>query len=180
MTIQKPLDNQFQYDLANNPLSEVLDSLIEEAANFPMPGLIEGAIVLDGDGRTIATSGRYLRRNLWEIAALSAALAGVAKQGQVYLQAGAIADIMVLYGDKQFYVCYVGQSQRGFPILLAIVADIRTNIGFVRIRMQQTAKELITLVENDAEVQRLLELPEEELEGAMRTLTNAFTGSRTE
>jgi hypothetical protein len=113
---------------------------------------------------------------LWELSALSAALAGVAQQGQVYLQARPFADIMVLYEDKQLYVCNVGLSNRSIPVLLAIVADVRTNIGFIRIRMRQTAKHLLALVESDITVQKLLGLHEEDLESAMRTLNNVFTG----
>lgn len=175
MTAPNSKGNGLHYDLALNPLSHVLEELIEEAATFPSPGLIDGALVIDGDGRTLAVAGRYLQHNLWEVSALAAALAGVAQQGQIHLQAGPIADIMVLYDDKQLYVCHVGASCRGCAILLAIIADIRTNIGFVRIRMQHTAKRLLNLVEHDSSVQQLLELPEEDLEGAIHTLANAFT-----
>ncbi|MFX1475349.1 MAG: roadblock/LC7 domain-containing protein [Promethearchaeota archaeon] len=176
MTAQDTQIDREHYDLSRNPLSEVLDELIEAAASFPLPGLIDGAFVLDGDGRLLATSGRYIRRFLWELSALSAALAGVAQQGQVYLQARPFADIMVLYDDKQLYVCNVGLSNRSVPVLLAIIADVRTNIGFIRIRMRQTAKHLLTLVESDVTVQKLLGLHEEELESAMRTLNDVFTG----
>ncbi len=176
MTAQDTQINRGHHDLSRNPLSEVLDELIEAAASFPLPGLIDGAFVLDGDGRLLATSGRYLRRFLWELSALSAALAGVAQQGQIYLQARPFADIMILYEDKQLFVCNIGLSNRSIPVLLAIVADVRTNIGFIRIRMKQTAKHLLALVESDATVQKLLGLREEDLEGAMRTLNNAFTG----
>lgn len=180
MTTPKSQGNGLHYDLARNPLSQVLDGLIEEAATFPLSGLIDGALVMDGDGRTLAMAGRYLQRNLWEISALSAALAGVAQQGRIHLQAGPIADIMVLYDDKQLYVCHVGESRRGCPILLAIIADIRTNIGFVRIRMQHTAKQLLALVEHDTAVQQLLELQEEDLENAIHTLTTAFNRGYTQ
>jgi len=179
MATSKSQANASTYDLARNPLSHVLEELIEEATAFPLSGLIDGAVVMDGDGRTLAMAGRYLQRNLWEISALSAALVGVAQQGRIYLQAGVISDIMVLYDDKQLYVCHVGGSRRGCPILLAIIADIRTNIGFVRIRMQQTARQLLALVENDAAVQQLLELHEEDLESAMHTLMNAFSRGTT-
>ena len=176
MTAQDTQLNGEYQDLSRNPLSEVLDELIQANASFPLPGLIDGAFVLDGDGRLLATSGRYLRRFLWELSALSAALAGVAQQGQIYLQARPFADIMVLYEDKQLYVCNIGLSSRRIPVLLAIVADIRTNIGFIRIRMKQTARQLLTLVERDTAIQKLLGLREEDLEGAMRTLSSVFTG----
>ena len=164
------------YNLIHNPLSAVLDELFNDSDGIPSLGLIEGALVLDGDGRTLAISGRYLPRNLWEIAALSAALAGVAQQGRLHLRASPLADIMVLYGDKQLYVCRVGETSRGTPILLSIIADIRTNIGLVRIRMQQAARRLLNLVENDSSVQRLLQLHEEELEQAIHTLNMTFMG----
>jgi predicted regulator of Ras-like GTPase activity (Roadblock/LC7/MglB family) len=174
MATSKPQGKAVQHDLARNPLSHVLDGLIEGVSPFPLSGLIDGALVIDGDGRLLAVAGRYLQRNLWEISALSAALVGVGQQGRIYLQAGVISDIMVLYDDKQLYVCHVGESQRGCPILLATIADIRTNIGFVRIRMQHAAKQLLALVENDAGVQQLLALHEEDLETATRTLASTF------
>jgi len=178
MTAQTPSEEMSlsEYNLAHNPLSAVLDELLDDTDGIPSMGLIEGALVIDGDGRTLAISGRYLPRNLWEIAALSAALAGVAQQGRLHLRASPLADIMVLYGDKQLYVCHVGETSRGTPILLSIIADIRTNIGLVRIRMQQAARRLLSLVEHDTAVQRLLQLHEEELEQAIHTLNSAFIG----
>jgi len=97
------------YFYLTNRISDTLDSLVESYKRMLGRGDIEGLLLVDSDGKALAKSRFFRVKNAWNAAALGAALAGLAKQGENHLGAEEFQNAMIIYDSKQFYVCRIGK-----------------------------------------------------------------------
>ena len=156
-----------------NRVSDALDSLLESYRRTLGRGDIDGLLLVDGDGKALAKSRFFRVKNAWNVGALGAALAGIARQGENHMGADEFQNAMIMYRSKQFYVCKIGNLNGSKSLLLLILANERANIGFIRAKMKQYAKRIEEEIRNCEPVRRTIEISEEQIEDILHRLDAA-------
>ena len=156
-----------------NRVSDALDSLLESYRRTLGRGDIDGLLLVDSDGKALAKSRFFRVKNAWNVGALGAALAGIARQGENHMGADEFQNAMIMYRSKQFYVCKVGDLNGDKSLLLLILANGRANIGFIRAKMKQYAKRIEEEIRNCEPVRRTIEISEEQIEDVLHSLDAA-------
>ena len=156
-----------------NRVSDALDSLLESYRRTLGRGDIDGLLLVDSDGKALAKSRFFRVKNAWNVGALGAALAGIARQGENHMGADEFQNAMIMYRSKQFYVCKIGDLNGDKSLLLLILANERANIGFIRAKMKQYAKRIEEEIRNCEPVRRTIEISEEQIEDILHRLDAA-------
>ena len=161
------------YFYLTNRISDTLDSLVESYKRMLGRGDIEGLLLVDSDGKALAKSRFFRVKNAWNAAALGAALAGLAKQGENHLGAEEFQNAMIIYDSKQFYVCRIGKLDGDRSLLLLVLANERANIGFIRAKLNQYVKRIEEDIEKSGTVKKIIEISEEQIEDILHRLDAA-------
>lgn len=161
------------YFYLTNRISDTLDSLVESYKRMLGRGDIEGLLLVDSDGKALAKSRFFRVKNAWNAAALGAALAGLAKQGENHLGAEEFQNAMIIYDSKQFYVCRIGKLDGDRSLLLLVLANERANIGFIRAKLNQYVKRIEEDIEKNGTVKKIIEISEEQIEDILHRLDAA-------
>ncbi len=162
------------YFYLTNRISDTLDSLVESYKRMLGRGDIEGLLLVDSDGKALAKSRFFRVKNAWNAAALGAALAGLAKQGENHLGAEEFQNAMIIYDSKQFYVCRIGKLDGDRSLLLLVLANERANIGFIRAKLNQYVKRIEEDIEKNETVKKIIEISEEQIEDILHRLDAAI------
>lgn len=164
---------RLRYFYLTNRISDTLDSLVESYKRMLGRGDIEGLLLVDSDGKALAKSRFFRVKNAWNAAALGAALAGLAKQGENHLGAEEFQNAMIIYDSKQFYVCRIGKLDGDRSLLLLVLANERANIGFIRAKLNQYVKRIEEDIEKSGTVKKIIEISEEQIEDILHRLDAA-------
>jgi len=178
-----------QVNHKNNKLSSLLRRVIDEYRRTFGTGSIEAILLIDEDAKILATASLSdMGASIYDLGVLSAALFGIAAEGQERFGCEDFNTCLVTWRDRQIFTQSIGvlkvetQKERNGDnitaerrkkervLIVAALTDERVNIGLMRVKMKEVAAEILKLVSNSTPAMRLLSATEEEIEELTKTL----------
>jgi len=178
-----------QVNHKDNELSSLLRRVIDEYRRNFGTGSIEVILLIDEDAKILATASLCdMGTSIYDLGVLSAALFGIAAEGQERFGCEDFNTCLVTWRDRQIFTQSIGvvkveaQNKRNENnitakrrkkervLIVTALTDERVNIGLMRVKMKEVAGEILKLVSNSPPAMRLLSAKEEEIEALVKTL----------
>jgi predicted regulator of Ras-like GTPase activity (Roadblock/LC7/MglB family) len=163
--------------LYNNHITEYLNEIRNWYIKLSGRGMIHGIMAADQDAKIIAVNSFFDKKiNIWDIAALGAAIYGVSRQGVDCFGADFLERGSLTFGNMQFFVRSIGSFQiddRGQRELVIIVlADKAVNQGLMILQMNKYAEIIKQKVVEDQKIKDTLVLSETEMMAHIKDIKN--------
>jgi predicted regulator of Ras-like GTPase activity (Roadblock/LC7/MglB family) len=151
-----------------NNISEFLNEIRSWYIKLSGRGIIHGIMCADQDAKIVAVNSLFDQKyNVWDIAALGAAVYGVSKQGIDCFGADLLERGALVYGNLQFFVRSIGSfelDEKGKRELLIIVlADKSVNQGLMILQMNKFADMIREKIAENPEIKNTMKYNELEL-----------------
>ncbi|MHA1821291.1 MAG: hypothetical protein ACTSU2_13060 [Promethearchaeota archaeon] len=154
--------------LYQNEIAQELNAIRKDYANLSGRGFIRGLMCADQDAKIIAVDKLFDDKlNIWDLAALGAALYGVAKQGRDFFDSDELERGSLIFKDMQFLVKSIGSfnldEKNERELVIIALVDRRVNLGLIILQMEKYALRIRKKVENNSQIKQTLKLSEEEM-----------------
>lgn len=183
-----------QIDNKENDLSLLLRKVVDEYHRNLGSGSIEVMLLVDEDAKILATTSLCdMGTSIYDLGVLSAALFGIAAEGQERFGCEDFNTCLMTWKDRQIFAQSIGtvrvetenakggdnvadkRQKKERNLILAAFTDERVNIGLMRVKMKEVAGEVLKLVSKSQPSMRLLRAKEEEIEELVKALAGETT-----
>lgn len=163
--------------LYSNKISENLDKIRKNYIKLSGRGVIHGLMCVDQDAKVVAINQFFDKKlNVWDLAALGAAMFGVSKQGMDFFGSKNLERASMIYEDMQFFTRSIGNFNLDIKgnreLLILVLAEKTVNIGLIVLQMEKFAKIIKQEVENNNVIKETLKLSEEEMRAHIKEIKN--------
>jgi predicted regulator of Ras-like GTPase activity (Roadblock/LC7/MglB family) len=151
-------------------------------------------LLVDEDAKILATTSLCdMGTSIYDLGVLSAALFGIAAEGQERFGCEDFNTCLMTWKDRQIFAQSIGtvrvetenakggdnvadkRQKKERNLILAAFTDERVNIGLMRVKMKEVAGEVLKLVSKSQPSMRLLRAKEEEIEELVKALAGETT-----
>ena len=176
----------------SNDLTPLLNSVIDEYRRDFGTGLIDAILLVDEDAKVLAGASQCdMGNSIYDLGILSAALYGIGAEGKDRFKCEDLNTCLLTWRDRQIFIQSIGavkangeersktgekdRRRRERMLILSALTDERVNIGLMRIKMREVAREILRSVSSSSLAMQMLSAKEEEIEKMIKSLSSEIT-----